>query len=434
MTALQEWLSYAPTPSTLSPNQRWHVFISYRSVNRYWVLELYDILRQLGYSVFLDQYVLAAAAPLALTLGEELDASASAVMVWSNSYEDSDWCKGEFNYLETREKQAQGFRYVIAKLDGTTLPGFAQGKIFVDFSERREGPGGSDILRMLYGLSGKPLPEKAVRLAAEVDEEVKRARSAIQAARLDGDPDRLLELSRSQHLAWSSSPMLGCAVVDALIALKRDDEARELCRKLCGGVPKTVRPRQLQGLALARKGDWKKAQAILGELYAAGEIDPETLGIYARTWMDRYKVTKDRRYLLKSRDLYRQAFETASKDFYTGINAATKSLLLDEQQTAQQLAQRVEQLVGTKAVPGKYWETATVAEVQLLQGHFAEAGELYQAAVVAAPEEIGSHQSTYNQALLILDHLSATENERTSVLQPFAHLTNAARSTAGTTG
>jgi predicted Zn-dependent protease len=284
---------------------------------------------------------------------------------------------------------------------------------------------------MLHGLAGKPLPEKAVRLAAEVDEEVKRARSAIQAARLDGDADRLVELSRSQHLAWSNSPMLGCAVADALVALKRNDKAIELSSNLCKAFPKTLRPRQLQGLAFARKGDWRKAQAILGELYSAGEIDPETLGIYARTWMDRYNLTKDRRYLLKSRDLYRQAFETASKDFYTGINAATKSLLLDEQQTAQQLAQRIEQLVGTKAVPGKYWETATIAEVQLLQGHFAQAAELYEAAVVAAPEEIGSHQTTYNQALLILDHLNASENERNRVLQSFAHLTNPARTTVG---
>src|SRR6516225_7702927 len=105
MSALQEWLSYAPTPTQLNADQRWHVFISYRSVNRYWVLELYDILRQLGYSVFLDQYVLSAAALLALSLGEELDASASAVLVWSNVYEDSEWCKEEFNYMQGREKQ-----------------------------------------------------------------------------------------------------------------------------------------------------------------------------------------------------------------------------------------------------------------------------------------------------------------------------------------
>ena len=69
---LQKWLEFAPKPQPLASSERWHVFLSHRSVNRRWVLQLYDVLRQLGYSVFLDQYVLSAAAPLALTLGEEL--------------------------------------------------------------------------------------------------------------------------------------------------------------------------------------------------------------------------------------------------------------------------------------------------------------------------------------------------------------------------
>lgn len=220
--------------------------------------------------------------------------------------------------------------------------------------------------------------------------------------------------------------MVACAVADALIALNKNDEALQLCGRRCEEFPKTLRPCQLLGLAYAGKGQVREAQAVLGELYAAGEIDPGTLGIYARTWMDRYNAKKERRHLLKSRDLYGQAFEAANKDFYTGINAATKSLLLDERQTAQQLAQRVEQLVGTKEVPGKYWDTATVTEVRLLQGHYIEAGRLYEAAVIAAPEEMGSHQSTYSQAILILDHLGATEEERAAGLRPFAHLTRVA--------
>ena len=64
---LQKWLDMAPKPAALDPSQHWHVFLSYRSVNRHWVLQLYDILRHVGYNVFLDQYVLSAAAPLALT-------------------------------------------------------------------------------------------------------------------------------------------------------------------------------------------------------------------------------------------------------------------------------------------------------------------------------------------------------------------------------
>jgi len=86
--------------------------------------------------------------------------------------------------------------------------------------------------------------------------------------------------------------------------------------------PKAVRAKQLRGLALARSGETMKAQLVLGKLYAAGEIGPETLGILARTWMDRYNQTNEKTFLLKSRDLYRQAFEAFPSDYYTGINAA----------------------------------------------------------------------------------------------------------------
>jgi len=58
------------------------------------VLQLYDLHQHLEYKVFLDQYVLANA-PLAMTLGEELDRSASVTMIWSNKLEDSEWCKAE---------------------------------------------------------------------------------------------------------------------------------------------------------------------------------------------------------------------------------------------------------------------------------------------------------------------------------------------------
>jgi len=58
MTTAISWQEMAPDPPALAAGQRWHVFLSYRSVNRPWVVHLYDVLRGHGYEVFLDQVVL----------------------------------------------------------------------------------------------------------------------------------------------------------------------------------------------------------------------------------------------------------------------------------------------------------------------------------------------------------------------------------------
>src|SRR5260370_35727868 len=101
--------------------------------------------------------------------------------------------------------------------------------------------------------------------------------------------------------------------------------------------------------------------------------------------MDRYNQSGNRLCVLKSRDLYRQAFEAFPTDYYTGINAASKSLLAGEKATAAQLAARVQSVVGAKPVANDYWKTATGAELQLLQTKYPEAAALYRAAVAMAP-------------------------------------------------
>jgi tetratricopeptide (TPR) repeat protein len=420
-SALEQWLKYAPAPKPLEPQMKFHVFLSYRSVNRGWVLQLYDILRGLNYEVFLDQYNLAASSALALSLGEALEASQAAIMMWSSAFEDSEWCKKEFNTLEAKENSGTGFRYVIAKLDESPLPGFASGKIHVDFSQDRDGPGGSGLLRLLYGMNGEPLPPDAVRLAADVDAEVKTARAQIKAARTNGFMNRLEALAQSNGLAWLTSPALKCEVAEAMIGLGNAGAALTLLRALQLQFPRAVRPKQLEGLALARNKDWEGAQTVLGELHANGELDPETVGIYARTWMDRYKMSQDPVHLRKSRDLYQQAFTAAPKDYYTGINAAAKSLFLGDRDLATSLAKKVEGIVGLKPVAQDYWKSATVAEVQLLQAAYDNAAALYAQAVSIEPEAHGNHQSTKVQAASILKALNAPPETHTKVLSAFDH-------------
>ncbi|RPH48024.1 MAG: DUF4071 domain-containing protein, partial [Planctomycetota bacterium] len=312
-----------------------------------------------------------------------------------------------------------GFRYVIGRIDNSQIPGFAAAKLWVDFSEQPEGPGGTGLLRLLYGLQGRPLPAEAVKMAAWVDEQMKDGLLSVKACREGGDGDGLIALAATENLAWTGSPMLRCAAAEGLIAMKRIPEALQVLDRAEKAFPKAVRPKQLRGLALARGGETMKAQLVLNKLYADGQIGPETLGILARTWMDRYNQTRERTFLLKSRDLYRQAFEAFPKDYYTGINAASKSLLAGEKETAAQIAKRVQDLVGDTAVLGDYWKTATVAEVQLLQGNFETAARLYEAAVIAAPLDRGSHESSLGQANLLLVALAATDEQKARIAAAF---------------
>ena len=93
MSDLEEWLKLAPPPAERPSDKRWNVFLSYRSVDRRWVLSLYDTLAQLGYAVFLDQFVLDTSSRLTRSLEENLEGSQTGVLIWSPRNEDSEWCK-----------------------------------------------------------------------------------------------------------------------------------------------------------------------------------------------------------------------------------------------------------------------------------------------------------------------------------------------------
>lgn len=323
---MSNFLEFAFKGPIKAAADRWDIFLSYRSVSLPWVLALYDVLRHLDYQVFMDQYVLTT----------------------SGSLEDS----------------KPGFRYVVVNLDGADLPLFARQKLWIDFSAFREGPSGSNLLRLLCGLQGKPQPPDAVILAAKMDDAMRKTFARILALKEIGDAKGLVETSAGTGDEWHNSSILGCKVAEALIAIGKNDEALSVIDKLKEQFPRSIRPLQLRGLALARKGEWQEAQLTLLELYHLGERDPETLGILARTWRDHYAHSGDLLNLRKARDVYAEAFKSTPNDFYTGINAASNSVLLGEIEAAPQYAETVEKLVGTVAKTGDYWATATVAEVQ----------------------------------------------------------------------
>ncbi len=420
-----EWLKFAPKPDALEEGQRWNVFLSYRSINRGWVLNLYDVLTELGFKVFLDQYVLKSGDSLVRSLEDALESSQSGILVWSNAAKDSEWVRNEYDTMMSKSTSNKKFYFIPVKIDRAPLPTFAKSKIYIDFAEYPDGPNGGDLLRLVHGLVGKPLNEEAVQFAWEQDEASGIAAAKITAAIRNKRPPILLKLFDEGGLPWKTTASLACKTAEGLIKLGCEDDAIAMLAQVEKDFPKSIRPRQLRALALARRGkrsDLDDAQDILGELYALNHLDPETLGIYGRTWMDRYKLSKDLHDLRQSRNYYAEAFEKSPDDYYTGINAASKSILLGEIEKGDSYAAMVEKIVGNKAVPGDYWQTATVAEVLLIQKKYKEAADMYQQAVDIAPSEKASHESTLKQAKLLLEKLQASSETQTEVLQAFKDL------------
>jgi tetratricopeptide (TPR) repeat protein len=369
--------------------------------------------------VFMDQYVLTTSGGLDAQLSDNLSTSATGVIIWSHNSEDSEWCKTELTAFRDLERSKPKFRYVVVNVDGADLPPFAKQKLWLDFSPTREGPSGTNLLRLLFGLQGKPLPAEGVILAAEVDEANRRALARINALQDSGDAEGLVDIAGSKGIEWQTSSVLGSKTAEALIALKKNDEAIALIDKLTALFPRSIRPQQLRGLALARKGDWRLAQQTLLELYYLGEHDPETLGILARTWRDRYAQSGDLLHLRKARDLYAEAFNSAPSDYYTGINAAANSVLLGETEVADQYAEKVEKIVGTAAKPSDYWATATVAEVQLIRRNYPVAAKLYESAVTMDTEAKANHESTLGQARRLMGKLQPSQEERNMIEKAF---------------
>jgi hypothetical protein len=424
--AMRQWLQYAPPPPPLQAGKRWHVFLSYRSVNRPWVINLYDVLRGHGHEVFLDQVVLTGGDRLIRKLQEGLDQSQAGVLVWSSASADSEWVEREYEVMES--KAGANFRFVPVRLDDRELPTFAKLRLFLDFSQYPDGPNGGELLRLLHAVVGLPLSDAAARFATEQDEAGKVFTAKVKAAIKNGSAAQLRKLFAAGGAVWETSSALGCAVAEGLTKLGEPESALEVLAVLEGRFPRAIRPKQLRALALARRGadgDLDEAQDILGTLYELGEKDPETLGIYARTWMDRYAKSGDVLQLRRSRDLYAEAFDAARDDYYTGVNAVAKSVLLEsaaDVARARELADRVQKIVGTAAVPGDYWKTATVAEMHLISGHYGEAGKVYAAAVAGAPTERGSHESTWRQACRLMAVLKPDAEDRKRIREAFAHL------------
>ncbi len=169
---------------------------------------------------------------------------------------------------------------------------------------------------------------------------------------------------------------------------------------------------------------YQKAIDVLSELKVAGHQDPETLGILAAAWDGRYRESGREIHLRKSRDLYLTVFQGDPRDYYTGINAASKSLFLGESEQAAGLASEVLPLVERADDGEDFWAGCNLGEVYLLQGEFERAAAQYQKVIDKHPAKVGGLEGTKLQAERICVARGVPEEVMKETLAPFELLSD----------
>jgi class 3 adenylate cyclase len=174
--------------------------------------------------------------------------------------------------------------------------------------------------------------------------------------------------------------------------------------------PDNVRLRQLQGLALARSGATQRANTVLEKLREENRADEETLGMLGRTFKDlaaNAERSADRkRFLKRAAEIYGDAYNSTG-GYWSGINAATMSLLVGETERAAVLAKNVRaQCLREIEDPGgdSYWELAVLGEAALISHNLWEAADWYARAAEQGKERFGDLQSSRRNARLLLQH------------------------------
>lgn len=157
---------------------------------------------------------------------------------------------------------------------------------------------------------------------------------------------------------------------------------------------------QLYGLSLARLGATHKARLVVSSIYEAGHKDSETSGILGRIYKDLWKKTGDVSYALLSRDIYYNAF-LSGKSYYTGINAATMSLIVGQRDLSLKI---VSDIVLIDGGSDDYWYLASMGEAYLLMDNYDQSEKFYKEAFKISKNNFGNISSTFLQLLLISEY------------------------------
>lgn len=172
---------------------------------------------------------------------------------------------------------------------------------------------------------------------------------------------------------WSTDPWFHLRLAGAADALGQTLFAHDILKDGLGRFPEHPRLTQLYCLSLVKSGFLLSACSLLAAMVKRGHLDEETLGILGRVYKEMWLIegngAADHPHLAKSRELYLGAFNR-SRGPWSGINAASLSMIVGDRARAESLARTVIRLCAGRWQAGQrdYWTVATMAEANILLG------------------------------------------------------------------
>ena len=178
--------------------------------------------------------------------------------------------------------------------------------------------------------------------------------------------------------------------------------AYNLAERSLADDPDDIKIKQQYGFALAKMGLLDKAKSYLWDLYQNYSDDPETAGILGSVLKGMYKKSRSRNDAILSRDIYLENYRK-NRSFYTGINAASMSVVVGDRNTASAIARDIIRAIKPDSVD--FWEQVTLGEAYLLLGNKISAIDTYKKARNVIERDHGMFNSVYSQLVLLENYI-----------------------------
>lgn len=171
--------------------------------------------------------------------------------------------------------------------------------------------------------------------------------------------------------------------------------------------PDSVRIKHLLGVALAKLGLTDKARKFLWAGYQQNEQDEELAGALGSVIKDQFRQTGDTQFARLSKEIYLENYRL-TQSYYTGINAATCSLVTGEDKQAGSIADELISYLEQQP-QHNFWTMATLGEAYLIRGALTPAMQWYERAKQVVGKDFGKIQSVFAQLKFLRSYLSVPD-------------------------